>query len=194
MSLLSLRRPSQKRVEQALLSQDGAPLTYELVGGTRGMLPAGWNTDDAQVVVGRGQAAFQRAVHALRQWRQFDLDWVWPVDTDVAIEPGAHFAFLAHTLGVWSINVCRVVYVIDDADADAARFGFAYGTIGAHSVRGEERFAVAWDRASDEVTFGIRKFSRPAGPLLTVLGPVTLWVQKRFTTAALQRLAQEVAP
>ena len=62
----------------------------------------------------------------------------------------------------------------------------------AHAVRGEERFMVEWDRDSDVVTFGIRKFSRPVGAFLAMAGPVVRWVQHRFTEDALLRMQQEV--
>jgi uncharacterized protein (UPF0548 family) len=136
---------------------------------------------------------FVAAVNALRSWEQFDLDWVWPVRTDVPIETGADFAFVSRFLGVWSINVCRVVYVEESVGADHQRFGFAYGTLGTHSVRGEERFMVEWDRTTDLVHFDIRSVSQPALFLLRVLAPLTRWVQARFTRDAMDRMAAAVA-
>lgn len=191
--MMSIVRPGPERVAAVVADQAGAPLTYEQVGATMGEMPRGWSVDEQHQVVGRGEEAFQRAVAGLRRWVQFDLGWVTPVRADVPLTEGALFAFVAWTLGVWSVNVCRIVAVVDERDDQGARFGFAYGTVGAHSVRGEERFLVAWDRATDEVTFGIRKFSRPAGLLVRALGPVARWIQARFTREALDRLAHEVA-
>ena len=194
MSQLSLLRPSQTRIAHLVASQSEAPLTYGAVGATRGVMPEGWSTDEGTRIVGHGEAAYRRAKDALTRWAQFDLDWIWPLSTEVPIRPGALFGFVARPLGVWTVNLCRVVYTIDEEDAGGARFGFAYGTVGAHAVRGEERFLIQWDRATDRVWFSIRKFSRPASPLLWVLGPITRWVQRRFTHQALARLASEVSP
>lgn len=190
--MLSLSRPSDGALQRVVQAQADAPFSYAPVGATRGELPADWSVDDRQRLLGQGEPVYRRAVEALRAWAQFELDWVWPLRTDVPLEAGQTFGFLARSVGVWSVNVCRIVYVVDEQDAQGARFGFAYGTVGAHSVRGEERFAVDWDRASDDVAFRIRKFSRPAGPLLTVLSPLTRRIQRRFTEDALACLAARV--
>lgn len=190
MSLLSLTRPSASAITQLVTGQSGAPLTYDCVGQTNGPFPEGWSTDDQRVVIGQGQADFDRAVCLLRQWVQFDLPWVWLLERNAPLVAGQVVSFLSHQYGVWSVNICRIVYVVDTHSADHAAFGFAYGTVGTHGVRGEERFLIEWDRTIDRVTFGIRKFSLPASWLLTVLGPITRSVQARFTRDALARFAQ----
>lgn len=205
LALLSPFRPSSARLSALVHAHADAALTYDAVGGTRegapgsplgprGALAGGWSTDAQRRVIGHGPGAFHAAVGALRSWSQFDLSWVWPLRTDVPIAEGQLFAFLARALGIWSINVCRVVYVVDEQSDERARFGFAYGTLGPHSVQGEERFLIEWDRRTDEVSFEIRKFSRPSSALLRALGPITRWIQARFTRDALQRLSEEVSP
>ena len=192
MSLLSLMKPTGDRLK-ALVDRDAmSRLTYTQVGATLTELPEGWSTDEQQVTLGSGERCFRDAVEALQRWDQFDLDWVVPLSTEVPLREGELFTFLAYTLGVWSVNMCRIVYVVDEEDDQHARFGFAYGTVGEHSVRGEEQFMLEWDRSTNEVTFSIRKFSLPASVLLKVLGPVTRWVQQRFTREALARMAAGV--
>lgn len=193
LATLSLLRPSTEVVDALIRDHTSAALTYDAVGGTLGVLPSGWVIDDRDVVLGKGESVFAAATAAMRRWAQFNLAWVAPVRTDVPIAEGELFSFLARAFGVWSVNVCRIVYVVDERDASASRFGFAYGTVGAHSVRGEERFMVTWDRTTDEVRFGIRKFSLPANLLIAALGPVTRWIQGRFTRDALARMQFEVA-
>jgi phosphatidylserine/phosphatidylglycerophosphate/cardiolipin synthase-like enzyme len=61
------------------------------------------------------------------------------------------------------VNLCRVVYVIDEPDGPIARFGFAYGTLPGHAVAGEELFLATWDRATDEV-----RFSPGSGPFALI--------------------------
>lgn len=189
----SLSRPPAHRFDRMVRDHLATPLTYDLVGGTREELPQGWSHDQQTQPLGHGEACYQRAVQALRGWAQFDLGWVYPPKTDVPIREGELFAFGARFLGMWFLNVCRIVYVIDERDEPGARFGFAYGTLGSHAVVGEEQFVVHLDANTGEVGFTIRKFSRPAGWLFKMAGPVTRWLQHRFTVEALARLAEEVA-
>ncbi len=195
MSALTLTRPTEPAVAEAIAAAGASGFSYDAVGCTREGSPGpGWVSDHERRVIGRGRSTYLAAVAALERWEQFDLDWVWPVRTDVPIEIDADFAFLSRSLGLWSLNICRVVYVERSADIDHERFGFAYGTLAMHSVRGEERFLVEWDRATDLVYFDIRKVSRPALLLLRLLGPVTRWVQSRFTRDAMDRMTAAVRP
>jgi uncharacterized protein (UPF0548 family) len=58
---------------------------------------------------------------------------------------------LARHYGFWSLNACRVVYVVDDRGAQP-RYGFAYGTLMEHAETGEERFTVEL-RPKDETVW-----------------------------------------
>ena len=49
------------------------------------------------------------------------------------------FDLLARALGLWVLNACRIVYVIEE-DGPLRRFAFAYGTLPEHAESGEERF------------------------------------------------------
>lgn len=189
-----LSEPSLELLRDAVRAEAGGPLTYPEVGGTWNDPPCDLAFDDQEVVLGAGREAFARARELVRAWTQFDLPWIRTLDRATPIEQGEMFAFASHQLGVWSINVCRIVRVVDEADADGARFGFSYGTVGTHALRGEERFLVTWNAGSDEVRFGIRKFSTPAGLLLTLLKPVARGVQRRFTHEALARVAGAMQP
>ena len=141
MSALTLTRPTEPAVAEAIAAAGASGFSYDAVGCTREGSPGpGWVSDHERRVIGRGRSTYLAAVAALERWEQFDLDWVWPVRTDVPIEIDADFAFLSRSLGLWSLNICRVVYVERSADIDHERFGFAYGTLAMHSVRGEERF------------------------------------------------------
>lgn len=190
--VLSLFRPTSSYIDSLVEQRGVSEFSYDEVGGTRGALPSGWAHDEKTVSLGKGEATWHAARAALRRWRQFDLGWVWPSRVDVPLEAGACFAFVSRSLGVWSVNICRVVYVIQEETETLSRFGFAYGTVGPHAVRGEEQFLLEWDRTSDEVFFGIRKFSRPASSFLSTAGPVVRWVQHRFTEDALSRMQREM--
>ncbi|MEM6928179.1 MAG: DUF1990 domain-containing protein [Myxococcota bacterium] len=165
----------------------------DLVGGTWASdLPEGWFADDTTKPIGQGLRAFERGVAALHRWTQFDLGWVTPMSTTVPIVEGQLFAFTSRQIAVWSVNVCRIVRVVDDHEGPIRRFGFSYGTLDRHAVRGEERFLLTYDERTDEVAFGIRKFSMPAHWLLWATLPLVRYVQERFTHEAIARIAREV--
>lgn len=166
----------------------------DLVGGTWfDEMPAGWYHDDTLEPIGRGRGTFERVVAALHRWRQFDLGWVEPLSTNVPLLEGQLFAFTSRQIGVWSVNVCRIAKVVDDRQGTVRRFGFSYGTLDRHAVRGEERFLVTYDEATDVVSFGIRKFSKPAHWLFWVTMPLVRAVQNTFTRDAIARIAREIA-
>ena len=102
-------------------------------------------------------------------------------------------AVLARIAGLWWLNACRIVYVIDEA-GPVQRFGFAYGTLPDHAETGEERFLIEWDRADNSVWYDILAFSRPRHPLTRLGYPFARLVQKSFarqSAAAMQRAAAE---
>jgi len=53
-------------------------------------------------------------------------------------------AILARSIGLWWLNACRIVYVVDKVD----KFGFAYGTLPDHAGSGEERWNGTRTRAA----------------------------------------------
>ena len=121
-----LAPPPDSRIRRILQSQEHAPFTHPEVGSTAaGTAPRGYILNHQRCELGTGAATFERAKAAVRQWRMFDLGWVrvfWP---DAPIQPGAVVAVLARVVGWWSLNVCRIVYMVDEK----RRYGFAYGTL-----------------------------------------------------------------
>ena len=143
------------------------------------MPPAGYVVDHTRIKLGEGEEVFTRAKAALGRWEQFRLGWVEAWSPETPIETGEVVAVVARQFGLWWLNACRIVYVVDEA-GPIRRFGFAYGTLPDHAGTGEERFLVEWDRASGEVWYDILAFSRPH-QILTRLGyPYMRRVQKRF--------------
>jgi uncharacterized protein (UPF0548 family) len=187
--MLSLRKPSADDMRRFLAVQADLPFTYEAVGATAGTPPAGYVVDRTRVRLGEGEPVFRSAVAALRRWEQFDLGWVaaWPADTP--IRAGEVVAVMGRAVGLWWLNACRVVSVVDEAGA-TSRFGFAYGTLPGHVESGEERFLVEWDRGDDGVWYDILAFSRPNHALTRLGYPVVRRLQKRFgrdSAAAMRR-------
>src|SRR6478672_3342845 len=152
--MLSLRKPIPVTLRRFLAAQRGLPFTYGAVGATAGTPPAGQVVDRTRIRLGEGEPVFRSATAALRRWGQFDLGWVeaWPPDTP--IREGEVVAVMGRAVGVWWLNACRVVSVVDEP-GPVSRFGFAYGTLPAHAGAGEERFLVEWDRAFGVVWYDV---------------------------------------
>ena len=183
MSMLStFRKPSAEAVRKFLADQARLDFTYSPVGATAGRPPAGYRLNRTRERLGRGRGVFDRAKAALQRWEQFRIGWVEIQPPDAPVAPGVVLAIVANRLGLWWLNACRVVYVVDEDDptAPSARFGAAFGTLPGHVGAGEERFQVEWDAASGEVWYEVASFSQPH-LLLTRLGfPYMRWSQRVF--------------
>jgi uncharacterized protein (UPF0548 family) len=89
----------------------------------------------------------------------FPSPWTRISPADAPIRVGEIITLQAHVLGIWWLNACEIVYVIDELGA-VRRFGFAYGTLRAHVESGEERFSVEL-HPDGSVWYDLRAFSRP---------------------------------
>ena len=177
--MVSLRRPSTETIREFLASQSKLGFTYTAVGATASLPPADYVVDHTRIKLGQGEEVFMKAKAALGRWQQFRLGWVEVWSPETPIQTGEVVAVIARNVGLWWLNACRIVYVVDEEEP-IQRYGFAYGTLPDHAGTGEERFLVERDRASGEVWYDILAFSRPH-LLLTRLGyPFVRRVQKRF--------------
>jgi uncharacterized protein (UPF0548 family) len=169
--------------------QSKLDLTYAAVGATAVIPPAGYVVDRTRIKLGEGAATFAAAKAALRRWEHFRLGWVeaWPPETP--IQAGQVVAVVARLFGLWWLNACRIVYVVDEP-GPVQRFGFAYGTLPEHAESGEERFTVDWHEVDDAVWYDILAFSRPQQLLARLGYPLARRLQKRFardSATAMQR-------
>ena len=109
----------------------------------------------------------------------FSMPWVslhWP---SAPLQSGIDVAVSVHHFWLYSLNACRIVYVVDE-EGPIKRFGFAYGTLAEHAESGEERFTVEWNRDDDKVWYDILAFSRPRQMLARLGYPLSRLLQKRF--------------
>lgn len=195
--MFTLTEPSESDIAAFISAQSSAPFSYSEVGATQTApgngpsAPRGYNVDHNRVQLGRGAEVYERAVAALRAWRQFEFGWVSLVPRGVKIEAGATVAVKAWACGMWSLNACRVVYVVEEV-SQLTRFGFAYGTLPDHIERGEERFLIEWDRTDDSVWYDILAFSQPRHPLVRLGFPVARMMQKRFARDSLAAMKSVV--
>jgi uncharacterized protein (UPF0548 family) len=186
------RRPSTDTIRDFLESQSNLGFTYAAVGATASQPPAGYTVDHTRVRLGKGEEVFTRARAALGRWDQFRLGWMEVWSPRTTIEAGDPVAIIARNLGLWWLNACRIVYIVDEEEP-IGRYGYASGTLPAHAGEGEERFLVEWDQSSGEVWYDILAFSRPHGMLARLGYPVMRRVQKRFgreSAAVMQKVVR----
>lgn len=194
MAQLSLRKPSEEIIRPFLAGQAGLAFTYPGVGTTSATPPPGFVVDRTRVKLGEGERVFQAAKNALVGWRQFQLGWVDVGSIHTPIQPGAMVAILGWALGLWWLNSCRIIYVIQESEP-IRQFGFAYGTLPGHVEQGEERFLIEWD-ASNQIWYDILAFSRPNHVLTRIGYPLVRRAQKRFgrdSAAAMQAAVRDAA-
>ncbi len=179
-----LKKPSEAGIAKFIVASRDLPFSYPEVGATHGDLPLDYTIDHNRIRLGTGKDVFDRAVAALKQWRQFDLGWIRIAPSETPLERTAVVAILAKHFGFWSMNACRVVYLIDEAGPNE-RFGFAYGTLSNHVERGEERFLIERLRQDDSVWYDILAFSRPNQFLSRIGNRYARILQKRFARDSL---------
>ncbi len=190
--MLRLGKPSRQAVGGFLEDQRRHELSYAEVGATATVPPSGYVVDHTRNTIGRGEKAFLAAQAALERWQQFELGWLQAEPKETPLEAGAVVAVAAHAAGLWMLNACRIVYVVDESD-ETRRFGFAYGTLPEHVARGEERFLVEWSPATGDVWYDIFAFSQPRHVLAKLGYPVVRHTQRRFareSTAAMRRAVE----
>lgn len=185
------RKPSPSALDEFRATQAKLDFTYPAVGATAATPPPGYVVDRTRISLGDGEDVFQKAKAALERWEQFRLGWVQACPADSPLRVGEVVAVVARVLGVWCVNACRVVYVVDE-DGPVARFGFAYGTLPGHAESGEERFLIEWDRATDAVWYNILAFSRPRHPLARLGYPLTRRSQRRFARDSVAAMLRAV--
>jgi uncharacterized protein (UPF0548 family) len=182
--LFSLTRPSDDEIDSFLSRQSGSSYSYREVGATASGPPQHYNIDRTRVRLGQGEAMWNHAVEAVRAWQMFNIPWLrlcWPT---APICAGTDVAVVVRHFGFWSLNACRIVYVVDEEQPSGRRYGFAYGTLRDHAEQGEERFTLEWNLEDDAVWYGILAFSRPKEFLARLALPLSRLLQRRFAAAS----------
>jgi uncharacterized protein (UPF0548 family) len=193
--MLSPRKPSTEKLRDFLASQSKLDFSYSAVGATAAVPPPRYVVDRTRIKLGEGAGSFAAAKAALERWEHFRLGWVEPWPPDTPLQPGQVVAVIARLFGLWWLNACRIVYVVDE-QGPVQRYGFAYGTLPEHAESGEERFTVEWQADDDAVWYDIVAFSRPQQLLARLGYPLIRRLQKRFardSAAAMLRAVVESA-
>jgi uncharacterized protein (UPF0548 family) len=179
--MFTLFRPSEDALQDFVAAQKSAQLSYPNVGLSRtGLAPDGYVVDHNRMQLGSGIRTFERAKTAIRQWKMFAMPWVqlcWP---DAPISVNTDAAVLISHFGFWSLNACRIVYLVEEYGT-CEKYGFAYGTLPQHGESGEERFVVEFHAEDESVWYDLFAFSRPNG-VARIAYPLARTLQKRFAS------------
>jgi uncharacterized protein (UPF0548 family) len=121
----------------------------------------------------------------------FSMPWVslhWPT---APIQVGTDVAVSIRHFGFYSLNACRIIYVVDE-EVPIRQVGFAYGTLAEHAESGEERFTVEWNRDEDRIWYDILAFSRPRQMLARLGYPLSRSLQRKFAKGSKLAMLQSV--
>ena len=181
--MFRLTAPSEDEIRRFMTEQRDSRFSYDEIGASAGEIPPRYNLDHNRVHLGKGEVTWRRAVAAIRGWQMFNIQWVRVYRTDAPIQVGTEVVVSVHHFRFYSLNACRIVYVVDE-DGPVHRFGFAYGTLWEHAESGEERFTVEWERNEDDVWYDILAFSRPRKMAARLMYPLSRKLQKNFAEAS----------
>lgn len=191
--MISFKEATEKTVRLFLRNQQGCIPSYPEVGASRSSLsPPGYSILSDRIKLGTGVLTFEKAKSAIQKWKMFDFSWIklfWP---NTPIEEGRDVAILVRVCGLYFLNACRIVYVID-TDGPTKRFGFAYGTLPGHVESGEERFLVEWNKDDDSVWYEVYSFSRPSRFCYQIATPYLRKLQKHFILHSLRAIQKEIS-
>ena len=132
----------EARIAAAEASRETSSRFLSLREGRRSLrLPFLFAHDSSTSVVGYGEDAFAAARLAFERWTMFDLGWVRVANPDARIVAGQLVAVEVRSLGLWTLNVSRILETIETPRS----FGFLYATTKLHVEEGEERFLLQFD-------------------------------------------------
>jgi uncharacterized protein (UPF0548 family) len=121
----------------------------------------------------------------------FNLGWCRVYPPDAPVRVGTTVAVLVNHFGFWSLNACRIVYLLE-RQAEIDRYGFAYGTLREHVEVGEERFSVEWNPVDGSVWYDLYAFSYPGHLLARAVYPLSRMLQKRFARESKMAMVRAV--
>ena len=194
--MVSFQKPAVDSIRRFIAEQAKLDFSYSAVGATAATPPAGFVVDRTRIKLGEGEAVYESASAALRRWDHFKLGWVDVWSPETPVEAGEVVAVMGRALGLWWLNCCRIVYVVNET-GPIRKFGFAYGTLPGHVESGEERFVIEWNQGDNSVWYDILAFSRPSQVLIRLGSPIVRRLQKRFgrdSAAAVFRSVNGAAP
>ena len=112
--MLFFRKPSESSIRSLLAERGAMTYSYPQVGATRSAPPAGWRINHLRLKAGSGRAKFDALAEALFSWKLLAIDGLLVFPSAPALQPGTDVAILSRHFGIWSVDFCRVIYVLQD--------------------------------------------------------------------------------
>jgi uncharacterized protein (UPF0548 family) len=178
-----------QRVAAAAKLPSNSPPGLSLANGLdpSARLPFGFVRDHSNSSIGNGEPAFAAAKQAFRQWAMFNHGWTRVANPSATIEPGQIIAMEAHTLGLWTLNMSRIIETVDTP----IRFGFLYATTPLHVEQGAERFLLEFDPVTGDIHYILEAISRPRHLFARLGLPLSRYFQHQFARESHNRIRQE---
>lgn len=187
-----LSRPASTSIEQQIEGArnlpSGSPRLLSLTRGLDSQTPPGFAHDRTRSRLGHGNIDFLAAKRAFERWKMFELGWVQVANPGISIAAGEIVAVEARTLGLWTLNLSRILETVDQP----AQFGFLYSTTELHVEQGEERFILELNVPNGEVCYELEAISRPRQTLARLGFPLTRAFQHRFARGSHRRMLELV--
>jgi uncharacterized protein (UPF0548 family) len=139
--MLFLRRPTHQEIHTLLAERGAMGFSYPDVGATRSSAPAGYRINHLRALLGQGADLRARAIGALLSWQLLAVAGLELFPKDPPMQPQTTVALLSRHFGLWSLDFCRVIYVLEAQGEDGGaieRTGFAYGTLPATPLEGRK--------------------------------------------------------
>ena len=134
--MFQLTRAKSHEKENSLAAAREAPVSsphlLTLENGPLGTPRRGFVHDRSRSQIGQGECHFAAAREVFRTWEHFNLGWVQVASPVPEIVPGELVAVEAYTAYLWSMNISRIIEVVDSP----TRFGFLYATTAVHVEQG----------------------------------------------------------
>ena len=186
--MLTFFKPSKAQVLAFLRQERERPFSYTEVEQTRSDTQvSGFDNDFNFIELGTGDHVWTAAKAAIRQWQMFPGGWAYVTPHPLPIRAGEVVAMAARVLGIWWLNSCRIVYVVDSEQ----QFGFAYGTLPGHAECGEELFMVE-KSADGQVQYVLKAFSKPRHWMARLAYPLARMYQRKFVRQSKASMLQFV--
>lgn len=178
--MFTFLEPSEREISNYLAEQKNLPFSYAEIGASKNSIPPGYPINHHRIGLGSGAQTFARAKQAIERWTMYQLDWTRLYPAKIPIKIGESVCVVVNHGFSWSLNPCRIVYVIEESGAEIEKYGFAFGTLPGHSETGEERFTVEWNRADDSVAYELLSFARARHIFARIGFPFVKIFQRKF--------------
>jgi uncharacterized protein (UPF0548 family) len=192
-AMFSIIKPSAYKINSFINSQHNNPFTYDEVGISQdGPLEVDhpiskhYKLINREFNIGEGEKSYELAKKAFIRWGMFDLEWV-NVGPSTPMSENSLVGIVSHVLGVWSVNVCKIIYMIEE-NGPVTRFGMGYGTLPGHAICGEERLSVALNHETGKVSYEIFSFSTESHLIAKISSFHLRTLQDRFANDSARRM------